>query len=77
MRGLWALAFVAASLLALVVAGRFGQEEVGLSLLGLPGTVLGLFAARWARPWFDHPRSRPIVLTLAFLGGLALIIRQL
>lgn len=68
---------VAASLLSLVAAGRFGQEEIELSLLGLPGTALGLLLARWARPWFDHPRSRSIVLSLAFLGGLALIIRQL
>ncbi len=68
---------IAVGLGSLWASGNFGLEEVKLSGLALPGMIAGLVGARWARPLFDRPWSRTVVLALAFLGGLGLIIRQL
>lgn len=68
---------IAVGLVALWASDNFGLEELKLSGLAIPGMVAGLVAARWARPLFDRPWSRIAVLSLAFLGGLSLVIRQL
>lgn len=61
----------------LLITGNFGTDE--LRLLGwlLPGLLIGLGSARFVRPLIDRNWFRPTVLTIALLGGLALIARQL
>ena len=67
---------IVVGMVSLWLSGNFGLEEVKLSALAIPGMVVGLVAARYARPLFDRPGSRTVVLGLAFLGGLGLVIRQ-
>lgn len=61
----------------LVLAGEFAGEESMLTLRLLPGIALGMFAARFARPYLDRSWFRPAVLFIAMLGALALVGRQL
>ena len=61
---------------SLVVAGRFGRDELELLALLLPGALLGLFSARYLRPVLDRSWFRTAVLVLACVGGIALVVRQ-
>ena len=65
------------SLVVLRFVGRFGEDEVRLTLVILPGVLLGLLASRWASAVVDRGYTRAVVLTLAAAAGLAVIIRQL
>ena len=65
------------SLAVLRVVGRFGEEEVQLTLVLLPGVLLGLLASRWTAAVVDRGHTRAVVLTVAAAAGLAVIIRQL
>lgn len=61
----------------LLASGNFGGEEFGLLAWLMPGVIAGLIASRWVRPHLDRPWFRPLVLTIALIGGLALVGRQL
>lgn len=65
------------SLVVLRVMGRFGKDEVYLTLVILPGVLIGLFASHWTLAVVDRGFVRPVVLTLAAVAGLAVIVRQL
>lgn len=67
----------AVSLLVLIIADRFGRDEVVALALMVPGILFGLFVARWVRPLLDRPWFRPAILLVALAGGLALIVRNL
>jgi uncharacterized membrane protein YfcA len=66
----------ATGFIGLVATGNFGNRE--LQLLGwlVPGVAAGMVAARWVRPLLDRHWFRPTILTVALLGGLALVARQ-
>ena len=64
------------SLLALRLVGRFGQEEIKLTLVILPGVLLGLWASSWTSPVIDRGYTRAAVLSLAAAAALAVITRQ-
>lgn len=61
----------------LLVTGNFGSQEFGLLAALFPGTLAGLFVARYVRPHLEQPWFRPLVLVVSGVGGLALIIRNL
>ena len=65
------------SLLALRLVGRFGQEEIKLTLVIVPGVLLGLWASNWTSPIIDRGYTRAAVLSLAAAAALAVITRQL
>lgn len=65
------------SVASMAAVGEFGGHEVELSLRMLPGIVLGLIGSRWLRPIVDRSWFRPTVLTLATVGGAALVLRNL
>jgi uncharacterized membrane protein YfcA len=60
----------------LLASGNFGGHEVELLLWLLPGVIAGLILSRWVRPHLDRPWFRTAVLTVALIGGLALVGRQ-
>lgn len=62
---------------ALASIGRFGAAEFGLTTLLVPFALIGLLVARLVRPWMDRALFRPIVLSIAFAGGVSLIVRNL
>lgn len=62
---------------SLVVVGRFGADEMMLFIGIIPPVLVGLVLARYVRPWLDRAMFRPVILTLAMAGGLALILRNL
>ena len=65
------------SLAALAWAGRFGAEEIRLSGLLIPGTVLGYFMSRPAAGYLDSGRTRAAVLTVSALGAVSVILTVL
>ena len=65
------------SLLALVWAGRFSREEVRLSFLLIPGTVLGYFMSRPAAAYLDAGYTRTAVLAVSMLAAISVILTVL
>ena len=80
MRGTASASILVVAVLAsisLVIAGRFGRDELELLAFLLPGALLGLFSARYLRPVLDRAWFRTAVLVMACAGGMALVVRQL
>ena len=65
------------SLAALWVVGRFGAGELRLALFMLPGMLAGLALSRRVAPYVDRGYTRPAVLTVVALTGVAIVVRQL
>ena len=65
------------SLIALRLVGRFGADEVRLTLVILPSMMLGLYLSRWTSAFLDRGHTRKTVLSLAAVSGITVIIRQL
>ncbi len=65
------------SLTALAAVGRFGNDELWLALVLLPGVLLGFAASRFVAPWLDRGRIRPLVLALSLGAALAVLGRAL
>ncbi len=61
---------------SLALTGNFGIDETVLWLWMVPGLIMGLALARVMSPLMDREWFRPLVLTLAFIGGAALVVRQ-
>jgi uncharacterized membrane protein YfcA len=64
------------SLLALVLVGRFGREELTLALALLPGILLGFAISGVTAPILDRGYTRAAVLVLASVAALVAIGRQ-
>lgn len=65
------------SLVALRFVDRFGEDEVRLTRVMLPGVLLGLLVSRWTSAVVDRGYTRSAVLTVAAAVGLAVIVRHL
>lgn len=64
-----------ATIAALAVTGLFGQAELGLGLLLLPGTVAGLLIAPRVARFLDRQHLRIIILTISGISGALLLVR--
>ena len=64
------------SLAALWVVGRFGTGELRLALLMLPGMLAGLALSRHVAPFVDRGHTRPAVLAVVALTGVAIVVRE-
>lgn len=62
------------SLVALMFAGRVGEEHILLALQLLPGLFAGLWASRRVTMLLDERWLRPAVLVFAAAAGLAVVI---
>ncbi|MEE2636434.1 MAG: TSUP family transporter [Acidobacteriota bacterium] len=65
------------SIVSLVVVGRYGVQELRLSLLLLPGALLGFLWSRGLATRLDRGYTRPAVLLAATIAGLIVIGRSL
>jgi uncharacterized membrane protein YfcA len=63
------------ALAALYVAGRLGWAELKLSVVLLPGMLLGYACSRFLVPFLDQQATRIVVLVISTLGGLILLAR--
>jgi hypothetical protein len=78
LRGTLAAVFTVGALVSialLAVVGRFGTDEVIVSLSLMPGVVLGFAVSRWTAPLLDRHALRPAVLALSVLAALAAVLR--
>ena len=65
------------SLVALRLIGRFGAEELRLTLIIMPAVLLGFVCSRRTAAIVDRGYTRGAVLSIAALTGLTVIARQL
>jgi uncharacterized membrane protein YfcA len=65
------------SLLALVVVGRFGREELLLAAALLPGILVGYMISGWTARWLDRGYTRLALLAVATAAAILVIVRQL
>lgn len=65
------------SALALAVVGAFGTEQAWQGLLLVPGTVAGFAASGPLARFLDGSWTRPAILAVATVGGLAVLVRAL
>ena len=65
------------SLVALWIVGRFGVGELRLACVMLPGMLAGLALSRHIAPYVDRGHTRPAVLTVVALTGVAIVLREL
>ena len=65
------------SLIVLWLVGRFGETELRLTFILLPGLFLGVFVSRWTAHVVDRGSTRAAVLSVAGLAGLVVVLRQL
>jgi uncharacterized membrane protein YfcA len=70
----FAVAYVGA-VLALTVAGLFGVQQCRLSLVLVPGAILGLLAAPLVRGRLDRRRLRWAILLISGVSGTSLLLR--
>ena len=64
------------SIAALVPAGRFGGQELRLTLFLLPGALFGFLVSRRLARRLDRGYTRPAVLTVAAVAGLIVVVRS-
>ena len=64
------------SLLALIVIGRFGVPELWLSLVLLPGILMGFWASGHGARILDRGYTQTVVLALSSLAAVVVILRQ-
>lgn len=63
------------SLVALSLVGRFGRDELRLTLALLPGVVFGLVVSRRLASRLDRGYTRRAVLTVATAAGVIVVVR--
>ena len=66
--------FVIASLL---LVGELGFREIKLSLLLIPGILVGFLASKRVANWVDRGYTRPVVLLISGLSAIVVLINQL
>lgn len=71
------LAGIAISLAALAATGSFGREELGLSIIPIPGIVVGFLASHGGARWLDAGRTRPAVLAVSTVAALSVLVDTL
>ncbi len=64
------------SIISLVPAGRFGGRELQLSLVLLPGIVLGFVLSKPLARFLDRGYTRIAILTVSSLAAILLIVQQ-
>ena len=65
------------AIILLSLVGRFGVQEIGLSLLLLPGALIGFFLSTRIYPWLDRGYIRPAILGVAGLSACILLLNQI
>lgn len=78
LRGTLSVIFSVGALMSvgfLAVAGRFGADELRVSMVLVPGVVAGFVASRWTSRWLDRSRVRPAVLGLCAASAIAALVR--
>jgi uncharacterized protein len=78
LRGTLAAVFTVGSLVSIVllaVVGRFGTDEVLVSLVLVPGVVIGFAVSHWTARAIDRYPLRPAVLALSAICAIAAVVR--
>jgi uncharacterized membrane protein YfcA len=68
---------VVISLSGLALIGRFGLEQVRLSLLLIPGVVVGYALSGRLAPILDRGWTRPAILAASAAAGIIVVVRHL
>ena len=68
---------VVVSLVGLAVVGRFGVEQIRLSLILIPGALVGFALSGRLAPLLDRGWMRPAILAASAVAGAIVVVRQL
>ena len=68
---------VVISLAGLGIAGRFGVEQLKLSLVLIPGALVGFFLSGRVSRFLDRGWMRPTILAVSFAAGAFVVLRDL
>lgn len=63
------------SVVGLIASGQVGRHEVALTLVILPGVLLGLPISRWIGPYLPARRMRPLILVICSISAILLAAR--
>jgi uncharacterized membrane protein YfcA len=78
LRGTLAAVFTIGALVSiglLAAVGRFGTTELLVSLVLVPGVIVGFVASIWTAPLLDRHALRPAILALSALAAVAAVLR--
>lgn len=64
------------SLASLVAFGEFDRTDLGVSLLLVPGVLVGFGLSRWTKELLDRGYMRPAVLVFASASAVSILVRQ-
>ncbi|NQT73441.1 MAG: sulfite exporter TauE/SafE family protein [Chloroflexi bacterium] len=65
------------AIIALILAGRCGKDELLLALVVLPGLLIGLAFSRLTAGMLDRRSMRPAVLILSGVSAIAVLVRTI
>jgi len=65
------------SMITLAIIGKFGMNEIRLTVRLLPGILLGFLLSNKSMKWFEGKYTRTLILVVASVSAVLLIIRQI
>jgi hypothetical protein len=77
-RGTLSAIFIAGTVISIAglwLAGKFGMDELVIGLLLLPGVLVGFALSRYTAAIIDQLRTRPLILLVSALSGVAILVR--
>ncbi len=67
----------AVTIVTLIVVGKLGRDEWLLSLLLVPGMLVGLLGSGWLAHHVDRRTARPFVLLLSAVAAVSVLLKEL
>ena len=61
----------------LIAVGKLGREELLLSLVLVPGMLVGLLGSGWLAGHVDRRTARPFVLVLSVAAAVSVLLKEL
>jgi uncharacterized membrane protein YfcA len=61
----------------LIAVGKLGREELLLSLVLVPGMLVGLLGSGWLAAHVDRRTARPFVLVLSVIAAVSVLLKEL
>lgn len=64
------------SLIALHLSGKFGLVELAISIILLPGVLIGFYISKFTSRIMERHQSRPYILIFSSIAAIMVIIKN-